>query len=700
MNKTYYINKFGSLNGDGSLQNPWSIEYLEKSIDHSGDIIIVENANYDAQIISKVYGSKENPVVIRPETYLGSHLQGIREDGKKELLTIKGKYSRFVGFECSTKFITNRTIDNDNPNLDISNGVYIMAEGAEFVTGYVHDVTIGISSWSPAIESIVFGNVICNIGWNNLNSSRKNKGHGHGAYSQNNHNTDKYKYYINNIIWGVASEGIQIYSQKGNIESIGLIGNTVFNLIGLNVQRKPERAFILGGYSPINDMIFSKNHTYKEIVQFGYGWPPSTGLTMTDNYFNQPIAISIFDQQKVKIISGNTFIKENNGKRLFTARINEGDYDSLWNWNLTNNKTSSKGELNIGLQQVNVGGTLNIKQQSWNWKNDKIEVIISKSHGIVQPSKYNYFGKMANVVIHNHDLLDEVFVDINEIVGIGERFEVRDSQNFSKVIFSGVNDGNYKFPMTLTEIVLPKGNIVKDHVTHSDKGFNVFVIRNLENINDNDVINSNPIDDDSNKPTGDIGSKIPDVYSGKIINVVEKETNEGQVYIEAITDPDIVGSVEFEVENIDGTIGGIHIENGLPYTLFVKNGELEQTGVKAEGEVTIFITPYEGSQLSKLKGETVEFVASFDNNVEEPEEPTDPVDSEVTSGNTDNSIIEVRKINVINERYRVFVDGIAAESYNTKLSEAIEDAGFIKQKNPNKEVWIELDKGRIRIDLQ
>lgn len=71
----------------------------------------------------------------------------------------------------------------------------------------------------------------------------------------------------------------------------------------------------------------------------------------------------------------------------------------------------------------------------------------------------------------------------------------------------------------------------------------------------------------------------------------------------------------------------------------------------------------------------------------EPDTPIDP------------KPIEIKKINVVNEHYRVFVDDKPEDSYNIRLSEAIEAGSYIKQTNPDKIVTIKLDKGEIRIDL-
>ena len=63
------------------------------------------------------------------------------------------------------------------------------------------------------------------------------------------------------------------------------------------------------------------------------------------------------------------------------------------------------------------------------------------------------------------------------------------------------------------------------------------------------------------------------------------------------------------------------------------------------------------------------------------------------------SNVKIQKINIVNEKYRVFVDNCPAESYNISLSEAIEAAAYIKQTNPSKEVTIRLDEDEIRINL-
>ena len=484
--KTYYVSPDGELVNKGTLESPLPFEYFERPRNHAGDTFLVMDGSYPKHWITHIYGEKNRPVIIKSQHWLGADLIGVKQkrENTRKILQIKGRYSWFIDFEIYNTEAFNR-ISNSGEEFYFSDGVHLMGKGSKVINCVAHDVLIGFSTWGPALEGEIYGCLAYNIGWNNLNSSRKGKGHGHGYYVQNKAGQHAYKKLVLNIVWGTASEGFHAYTQKGNIENFHLENNLAYNLIGYNQNRTPGRGFILGGYQPVTGLRFINNHLYKSALQIGYGakYPIISKNVIFDNNYLVRSNIGLYHLAEVKSFTNNVIVAAD---PLLIAVQALGKPERTWQWPFQDNKiylraTASANQPRIGLQELTVGGTKYIPLKQSGWKDHANEIIKTtpSSEAFLYQNKYD--PHRALVYIYNFKEMDSFPVEMAKFLEKGEKFEVRDIENIHKVVYEGIYENQpVNLPMNLTELAPIHGNLPSEHAKHSDKGFNAFLIKKIE----------------------------------------------------------------------------------------------------------------------------------------------------------------------------------------------------------------------------
>ena len=483
--KTYYVGPEGSLANQGTPTSPFSFDYFETPRNHAGDTFIVMDGQYPNHWITRIYGEKGRPVVIKSQHWLGADIIGVKEkrNNTRKILQINGNYSWFIDFEIYDQEAFNR-ISNSGEEFFFSDGVHLNGKASKVINCVAHDVSIGFSTWSSALEGEIYGCLAYNIGWNNLKSSRNTKGHGHGYYVQNKAGQDTYKKLILNIVWGTASEGFHAYTQKGNIENFHLENNLAYNLVGYNQGKAPGRGFILGGYQPVSGLKFINNHLYKSGLQIGYGsnYPIiSKNVIMENNYLVRS-SITLYHLAGMQSFNNNFIVTAD---PLLIAVQEFGKSERTWQWPFQDNTIYVKNSApdtqpRVGIQELTVKGTryVPLKQSEWNNNTNKVMRTKPSSEAFLYQNKYD--RDRALVYIYNFKGVDSFPVEMGKFLKKGEKFVVMDIENIHKVVFEGVyQEETINFPMNLTELAPLHGNLPSDHAKHSDKGFNAFLIRKV-----------------------------------------------------------------------------------------------------------------------------------------------------------------------------------------------------------------------------
>ncbi len=501
----YYIGPNGKIDNPGTQDKPFSFSYLEQKIDHSGDTFIVLEGEYPGHFNTYVYGTKDHPVTIKSDGWMKADLTGLpvrsnipgSDKTTTKILNNYGGFSNWIDFEVYHGHKGNRTIETGKP-LTWSSGFNNFGEESNFYGIVSHDVLIGPSTWSTNIGGSIVGCITYNVGWRNLNSKRPNQGHGHGGYIQNKAGELSRKTYGYNTVWGVASEGLHLYTESSNkINNFTIYKNVIYNLAGYNIHEHPERAFLIGGHYGAHNLIFSGNHVYKEYSKFGLliGVYHSDGLTWNvkddignvaesgkKHRFNGESFNMVFDNnyiygtvnfnflRNIKSFKGNTFIRDERNP----INISETTLYKRTDYPFENNTVYNASKLTYLPWE---GKTTHIPfdQIGWSSLNKLSDNPSNEVFFDIMP----FNSKRARVVIYNHENLDYVVTKI-PFAKDGDRIQIRDAENIKEVIYDDKYTGNYSFNMGLNKLAEIQGNIPSDHVSHSDKGFNVFYVEVVE----------------------------------------------------------------------------------------------------------------------------------------------------------------------------------------------------------------------------
>ena len=216
---SFHVKTNGSPKGDGSINSPWD---LATALTHSsikpGDTIYIHDGTYTGFYQSRLYGTVDSPIIIRPwhnDTVIidgAAFLQGVMA-----VLDFGGQYTHLIGIK-----ITNSASDHFE-HVDTNDGVYFIGPGNKLLNCIISGNSgNGIGFWSTAINAEVSGCIIYNNG-----AIGPNRGHGHGLYVQQ--GTEGNKIIRNNIIFSSFGKGIQVYGTGVPVHNTIIEDNIFFN---------------------------------------------------------------------------------------------------------------------------------------------------------------------------------------------------------------------------------------------------------------------------------------------------------------------------------------------------------------------------------------------------------------------------------------------------------------------------------------
>ncbi len=477
---SFYTSTSGSGSGDGSISRPWD---LQTALNHPsavrpGDTIWVRGGTYGSGrtiFQSKLVGTSSSPIIVRQYPGERSTINGWLQVGccDKNPQPSMGAYVWFWGLEFASS-ITDRTGEASGPpgygNSYILNAIDTWAPGSRFINNIIHDTRQGISSWTEALNSEAYGNVIYNNGF-----MATDRGHGHAIYIQN--DTGLKKIY-DNIMFNQFALGMQVYGSGDNsyVRNFDIQGNMAFN----------------------NGLLASATERANNLLVAG-GIGGSQGISVKDNYFfNTPEANNGYNSLGFLWSKGNRDV-------VATGNYFMGGYDAvdIYAWssvNFTGNRVYSRGATNIlmatdGASTSNYtvdrntyygAGRFNFNGSGLDfngWKSTtRFDASSTNNPGAptgvwvaVRPNRYE--PGRANISIYNWDQRSSVAVDISQAIAVGTNFEIRDAQNFyGPVVLRGTySGGTVNIPMTgLT--VAPANGSVPYNPPHTAPQYGVFVL--------------------------------------------------------------------------------------------------------------------------------------------------------------------------------------------------------------------------------
>jgi len=431
-----FVSVNGKSNADGSESNPLDLATALSSNSpvQAGETIWVEEGVYKGSFISRLQGDSTSPIKVKPKP--GARVVIDNSLGDSSGLSVQGSWAEYYGFE-----VLSRQLDRDTPadtyskiEFPITGGVTVGGGGGgsntKVINFIIHDnVGGGMSSWSDAPNSELYGNVIYNNGW-----TSPKRGHGHAIYAQN---KTGYKKLTNNTIFFGFGTGIHVYTEGGQIEGFDIEDNVWF-MTGSSDPRRSQRKdnCLVGGFQPVKNLTLKNNLGFSlnsRGTRIGYGG-------------------SVSGQSAV--VSGN-YLSEN----FWVA----GYWDKLE----LSDTTVLRGTTGDRQDQVSMLGNGNSFLSSPPTTGKKI---------VVTPNLYD--TQRAKIVIYNYDNDNSVDVNVSGVLNVGETYRIHSSFGLlDEPILTGIYDGNtLSVPMDSIDAPQPNGIDGIEDADNPHKTFGVFIL--------------------------------------------------------------------------------------------------------------------------------------------------------------------------------------------------------------------------------
>ncbi len=412
----------GSPQGAGTMEDPMDLATLLSSSGPvaPGEQVLLQGGTYPGRFVSTVSGTADNPIrfIADPaqRVILDSNIEG---DGSG--LTIEGAWTEFHGLEITS---------SSDVRDDRASGVTIYGANTKLINSVIYDTAQGVSFWTPAVDSELYGNIIYNNGYNG-----PSRGHGHAVYMQNNEGT---KRLANNIIFFGYGFGIHGYTEGGYLRGFEIVDNTWFragaSVPGSSVAGNSDGCLV-GGLQPVARTTLRGNHSWgpaanARSTRIGWGGDvQNEDITLLDNYFVGRVGFQ--GHWESGTLEGNSFYGELSG---------------------------AEPELYP--------------------ENTYSEELPTGSRVVIQPNDYD--PRRSDLIIYNWDELESIAVDLGQALDHGQRFEIYSVFDlFGDPLVDGVYTGEeVEVPMGARPPVQPRAD--DGAITGADdpgKSFGVFVIR-------------------------------------------------------------------------------------------------------------------------------------------------------------------------------------------------------------------------------
>ncbi|MFN3323325.1 MAG: malectin domain-containing carbohydrate-binding protein [Bryobacteraceae bacterium] len=452
----FFVAPNGSSAGDGSISRPWDLATALRhpSAVAPGATIWLRGGTHGngGVFTSYLAGTAAAPIIVRQYPGERATVNGN--------LQIRAPHTWFWGFEITR---IPRASDGDCVNT------FENSQGTRLLNMVIHDCgSNGVGYWRWAENSEIYGTLIYYNG-----APGTTRGHGHGIYVQND-NIRGGKTIADNIIFKGMGFGIQAYgSGSAGLKNVRLDGNIVFEP-GVLYGKRVDGILVTVG-SGAEDIAVERNHVYmKPDRNEGYsrmGWLFSgteKNVVARNNYFiGGESAAELWNWNRLEF-TGNTVYSQNS----LTLVLNHRPEQSLSNYNIQNNTYFGSGIFRYNRSNRNFSGmqALGIERNS--------RFTPGRPTGVwsfVRPNKYEK-GR-ANVVVYNWDMRSSISVDIGDLLSVGQRYEIRDAQNyFASPVASGTYQGGpIPLPLSRTTVATPVGSVPRMPV-HTGPEFGVFVI--------------------------------------------------------------------------------------------------------------------------------------------------------------------------------------------------------------------------------
>ncbi len=429
-----YVAVNGLSSNDGSKGAPWDLQSaFLKAL--PGDIVWLRGGEYRGRFNCYASGSPGEPIVYRQYPSERAAIIGLKTQAGA--ITLQCHDVWLWGFEVYFDSKTRISTQRGSFPTDIDRGPAIEGtpngSNCKLINLVIHDdFNSFFGKYAANLE--IYGSIIYFSGWD-----APDRGHGHALYVQN-AKAQGTKTIFDNILFDSFAEGLHAYSTVDYVYNLDIEGNAVFNSGYPSATTGYTTDIIIGGGS-----IAPKNIVLKD----NYTYHSPEGLSKKSD--GRAVWIGSTGGCENTIVTQNYFVNES-GNAIRIA----GDCRPI----MTENTI--------------VGTTINMNQEEmaqntcYNAKPSGVKIFI-------RPNRFE--PGRANIIIYNWDHRNLVNVDAASLLKPGEKYELRDAQNFlgPPVLKGTYADDPLLIPMTTSDMPAMAGDapIIPKHTSTE---FGVFVL--------------------------------------------------------------------------------------------------------------------------------------------------------------------------------------------------------------------------------
>jgi hypothetical protein len=431
---SFHVATTGSPQGNGSRQRPWSLALplYHPPVIKPGDTIWVQGGRYVGHFESWLRGTAQRPIVVRAVPGARVIVETPAGDPNVALF-IGGDYAWFWGIEFASANMDTNTVNAATVFVG-GRDPGRPARGNRLINCILRDGTgNGLGDQTDAVGTQVIGCLIFHNG-----RKTDNRNYAYAIYGQNG---GARKTYAENIVFhNFGGYAFHLYTESGTVDSIDVRHNIIFGTPG-----------------------FSANVLFSEASG-------AAGIRLDSNYFyGAGPELTLYQERKAMLaplIRGNYFMNGRLSLRATTVgRV------------MTGNRFY--GNPPIVTASLGPDQTLDVRTVPGNtWflagtgtpRPGGVEVIVRRNP---------YEAKRAHVVVYNWDHRDKVSVDLSGVLSRGDRYEVRDAQNFfGAPLVAGRYDGSpVAIPMNSSATMAPASFPARrGRPEHTSKEFGAFVL--------------------------------------------------------------------------------------------------------------------------------------------------------------------------------------------------------------------------------
>lgn len=470
----YYASPTGTPGGDGSWSNPWDLQTAlsKTTVVKPGDIIWLRGGTYGTGGSTVFYnrhdGTQSAPIIIR--AYPGERATvngGIITD-------TDSSWTWFWDLE-----ITNTSTVRVCPPSGRPCGINMLGRGLKVINCVIHDAGHpGIGYWRSVGDG---GEVYGTLLWaNGLYDTETPPGtptnpwtRGSAIYAQNQDGTR----YIRDVIsFRNFTTGFKCYTEGGYADGFWVEGNINFdngewNILMASKNNPMQRMKVLSNY------LYRRADDGAQSLQTGYYDTPNIDGEISDNYVMTGTSPALYVKNYPTLTVTRNTLMGRTGQGLLVQWIRGPLTSVLWDNNTYRGGATSGFRLentsyNFAGWQAAAGVDANSTYTS---------AQPTGVHVAVRPNLYE--PGRAHVAVFNWDLAASVNVDLSSVLRIGDRYEIRDAQNYyGAPVVTGFYDGNpVALPMNLTAVAAPVGEVphIAWRFTHTAPQFAAFVVRRV-----------------------------------------------------------------------------------------------------------------------------------------------------------------------------------------------------------------------------